>query len=59
MNTKTLIDAMADGKSVDMEQAFNALVAEKIAGKLEDMKVNMAQTMFKAKAEEPATSEEE
>lgn len=58
MNTKTLIDAMADGKSVDMEQAFNAIVAERIAAKLDDMKVNIAQSMFKPKAEEPATSEE-
>jgi hypothetical protein len=57
MNTKTLIDAMADGKSVDMEQAFNSIVAEKIAGKLEDMKLNMAQTMFKSKVEE-TTGEE-
>lgn len=58
MNTKTLIDAMADGKSVEMEQAFNSIVAEKIAGKLEDMKVSIAQSMFKSK-EEVAPSEAE
>lgn len=57
MNTKNLIDAMADGKSIEMEQAFNALVSEKIAEKLEAMKINIAQGMFKS--QEEATSEAE
>jgi hypothetical protein len=54
MNTRNLIDAMADGKSIDMEQAFNSIVAERIASKIDSMKQDIAQTMFKS---EPATEE--
>ena len=49
MTTRDLIDAMAAGKTVDMESAFNAQVAERVAAKIEQMKLDMSQTLFQNK----------
>lgn len=43
---KNLIDAIAAGNAIETEQAFGAAMAEKLAGKLDDMRMNIAQGMF-------------
>jgi hypothetical protein len=58
MSTRDLVDAMTAGKSVDMESAFNACVAERVAEKLNQMKLDLAQTMFHS-SEETETAVEE
>jgi hypothetical protein len=59
MTTRELIDAMAAGKTVDMESAFNAQVAERVAAKIEQMKLDMSQTLFQNKEAVEQESEEE
>ena len=56
-----LINAIATGDALETEQAFGAAMAEKLSVKLDDMRVNIAQNMFKSVempteniAEEPA-----
>lgn len=44
---KNLISAIATGNAVETENAFNTAMAEKISVKLDDMRVNVAQNMFK------------
>lgn len=58
MSTRDLVDAMAAGKAVDMESAFNACVAERVAEKLTQMKADIAAGMFQNKEEAEATTEE-
>jgi hypothetical protein len=59
MTTRDLIDAMAAGKTVDMESAFNAQVAERVAAKIEQMKLDMSQTLFQNKEAVEQESEED
>lgn len=42
-----LINAIRSGNATDIEAAFNAGIAEKISTKLDDMRTNVAQNMFK------------
>jgi hypothetical protein len=53
MSTRDLVNAMADGRSVEIETSFNACVAERVAEKLQQMKVDLAQTMFNKQEEAP------
>lgn len=46
-STLELIDAISKGNAVDTEAAFNAAMAEKISAKLDDMRIDVAQSMFK------------
>jgi hypothetical protein len=58
--TLELINAIATGDAVATENAFNAAMAEKISGKLDDMRINVAKTMFNPQtAEEPTPAEQE
>jgi hypothetical protein len=59
--TLELINAIASGNAVDTENAFNAAIAEKLAGKLDDMRVSVAKSFFNPEpsAEEPAVHQEE
>lgn len=57
MNSLDLINAMADGKSLEMEQAFNAIVSERLAGKINDLKLNVAAKMFTSEVEETTEAE--
>lgn len=41
-----LVDAIKSGDALATEQAFAAAMAEKLAGKIEDLRVNVAQNMF-------------
>lgn len=56
MSVKDLINAIASGSAIQTEQAFNQVMAEKISTRLDDMRVEVAQTMFK---EETQIDEEE
>lgn len=51
MSVQDLISAIATGSAVETEQAFNQVMAEKIAARLEDMRVDVAQSMFKESVE--------
>lgn len=44
--TLELIDAISNGDAVSIENAFNAAMSEKISARLDDMKVNVAKSMF-------------
>ena len=44
---KNLIDAISAGDAVATEQSFGAAMAEKISAKLDDMRQDIAQTMFR------------
>lgn len=44
---RNLIDAIADGNAAETENSFNAAIAEKISGRLESMRQEVAQNMFK------------
>lgn len=59
---KNLISAIGSGSAVDTETAFNDVMADKISNRLDVMRSELAQTMFKEKeveAEQPAETIEE
>jgi hypothetical protein len=55
---KDLISAIVTGNAVDTESAFNAAMAEKLATKLDDMRVQVAQNMFNVQHTETETEAE-
>lgn len=52
--TSALIGAMVNGNAIETEQSFNAAMAEKISGKLDNMRQEIAQNMFKSPEDEDA-----
>lgn len=52
MSTIDLINAIAAGNAVDTEAAFNSVMAEKISGRLDTMRQDIAQNMFKSATQE-------
>jgi len=56
-NTMNLINAIQAGDAVELESAFNAAMAEKVAERLETMRADVAQNMFAT--QEPAAAETE
>lgn len=56
--TLELINAISQGNAVDTEAAFNAAMAEKISAKLDDLRIDVAKSMFAPQAaasvEEPS-----
>lgn len=44
---KNLISAIATGNAIDTESAFNSAMAEKISTRLDTMRQEVAQGMFK------------
>ena len=54
--TLELINAISNGNAVEIEDAFNSAMAERVASKLDDMRVNIAHAMFNAQT--PAASTE-
>ena len=55
--TQQLVTAMLQKDAVALEGAFQAAMAEKISAKLDDMRVSVAQSMFKSpEVEAPAAS---
>lgn len=58
--TLELINAISRGNAVETEAAFNAAMAEKLSDKLDDMRIDVAKTMFNQPAAvEPETQTEE
>ena len=49
--TSALISAMVNGNAIDTENSFGAAMAEKLAGKLDTMRQDIAQNMFKSQEE--------
>lgn len=45
-----LVDAIKTGDAIATENAFAAAMAEKLASKIDDVRVNLAQNMFQAAA---------
>lgn len=60
MSTLDLVSAIINKDATEIESAFNAAMAEKIAVRLDDMHANIAQNMFKEPEviEEPSTETE-
>ena len=52
-----LIKAIVEGDSTDIESAFNAEMATRISTKLDDMRVSVAQSMFKTEEVEEDEAE--
>ena len=50
---KDLIDAIASGDSIAIETAFNTEMATRISDRLEDMRVDVAQGMFRTESVQP------
>jgi len=57
--TMNLINAIRNGSATETESLFGAAMAEKLSGKLEDMRATVAQSMFKTQEEPVETAEEE
>lgn len=55
---QNLVSAIASGNAIETEGAFANAMAEKLSGKLEDMRQGIAQSMF-AQAEPVAETSEE
>lgn len=45
--TKDLINAIINDKPIDAKNTFDELVGDKVAERLQDMRVQIAQTMFR------------
>lgn len=58
MSTHDLVSAIISGEAIEIENAFNATMAEKISAKLDGMRQEYAQNLFKA-PEPVAVVEEE
>jgi hypothetical protein len=57
--TLELINAISQGNAVEIETAFNSAMAEKVAAKLDDLRVNVAHAMFNAQAPDSNTETNE
>lgn len=56
---RDLVDAMVQGDALGTEKAFGAAMAEKLSSKLDDMRTNVAQTMFATEEEVDIEAAEE
>lgn len=59
MTTKDLIDALAAGDATGIETTFNTAMAERISARIDDMRTQVAQSMFATPQEETAETAEE
>jgi len=60
MSTLNLVSAIINKDATEIESSFNDAMSEKIATRLDDMRTNIAQSMFKQpeSVEEPAIETE-
>ena len=58
MSVRELIDAIASGDSLAVEQNFNAEMANRISERLDTMRIEVAKNMFKEQAEPVEEAEE-
>ena len=54
MSTLDLINAIEAGNSVDIEASFNDIMASKVSDRLDAMRADMSQNMFKTPEETEA-----
>lgn len=47
MNTRELIDAIAQGDAAEIQTQFQAAMTDRIASRLDDMRVEVARNMFR------------
>ena len=63
MSTRDLVNAIAAGDAIEIENAFNSTMAQKISARIEDKRIDVAQSLFSTQEEvamdEPITTEEE
>jgi len=59
MSTRDLIDAIESGDAVGIETAFNSVMVDKVAEKLDGMRTDMSQNMFKTPEETTEVEAEE
>ena len=58
MSTLDLVSAIINKDATSIETAFNNAMAEKISTRLDDMRTDVAQTMFKQEDPEAVVEEE-
>jgi len=58
MSTRDLIDAIETGDAVGIETAFNNVMVDKVAEKLDAMRTDMSQNMFRTPEVEAEDTEE-
>lgn len=58
MSTRDLINAIAAGEAIEIENAFNLTMAEKISSRIEDKRIDVAQNLFNPQETVDATAEE-
>lgn len=51
MSTRDLVDALISGDSIEIENAFDATMAEKMSSSLDTYRVKVAQSMFNPSSE--------
>ena len=51
-NVINLVGAIVSGDALETENAFNAAMAEKLVSKLDDMRTNISQNMFRGSSED-------
>lgn len=56
-SVKDLINAIVEGDASNIDAAFNSAMAEKVSSKLEDMRISVAQNMFKSPVAEEVVEE--
>ena len=52
MSTRDLINAIAAGDAIEIENAFNSVMAEKVSARIDDMRIDVAQNLFAEEVEE-------
>ena len=52
MSTRDLINAIAAGDAIEIENAFNSVMAEKVSARIDDMRIDVAQNLFAEEIEE-------
>jgi len=56
-NVSNLVNAIISGDALETENAFNAAMAEKLVSKLDDMRTNISQNMFRSSSEKTEESD--
>ena len=59
MSTRDLIDAIDSGDAVGIETAFNSVMVDKVAERLDAMRTDMSQNMFRTPEQNTEVESEE
>lgn len=57
MTVRDIIDAIESGDSIAVQQSFETEISSRIADRLDDMKIGVAQNMFRSEAAAEVASE--